>query len=139
MYGSENAVRAAIYFNFFDREANAVHIKPMVSLSSLDLDSIESSTGIVAYAIWDRETEDWSESPLRKAEDVPECWDRIGQLEPEGFGVGRVFVEAMLNLLRLMPERIGGPVMNKLTKLGHPRPAWIYAIPHDCEFQLKAK
>ncbi len=139
VYGSENAIRAATYFNFFDREANAVHIKPMGSLSSLDLDSIESSTGIVAYAIWDRETEDWSESPLRKAEDVPECWDRIGQLEPEGFGVGRVFVEAMLNLPRLMPERIGGPVMNKLTELGQPRPAWIYAIPRDCEFQLKAK
>jgi len=136
VYGLVNSERASNYYAMFSPN-NALRIRPIAGLSSADLTPKEG--GIAAYAIWDRQTEDWSFSPLRNQKDIPTCWLPIGKLQPADLGLtSRIFLH-LLDLLEFLPVNLMAPVKIKLSGLVHPKPAFIFAIPSGCQFKLAAK
>ena len=136
VYGSVNSERAFNYYAMFSPNKISF-IRPIAGLSAADLAPKEG--GIAAYAIWDRQTEDWSFSPLRNQKDIPACWLPIGKLQPADMGLtNRIFLH-LLDLLELLPANLMAPVKIKLSGLVHPKPAFIFAIPSGCQFKLAAK
>lgn len=136
VYGLVNSERASNYYAMFSPN-NALRIQPIAGLSAADLTPKEG--GIAAYAIWDRQTEDWSFSPLRNQKDIPACWLPMGKLQPADLDLtSRIFLH-LLDLLEFLPVNLTAPVKIKLSGLVHPKPAFIFAIPSGCQFKLAAK
>lgn len=136
VYGLVNSERASNYYAMFSPNKISF-IRPIAGLSAADLAPKED--GIAAYAIWDRQTEDWSFSPLRNQKDIPACWLPMGKLQPADLGLtSRIFLH-LLDLLEFLPVNLMAPVKIKLSGLVHPKPAFIFAIPSGCQFQLAAK
>lgn len=136
VYGLINSERASHYYAMFSPNKVSL-IRPIAGLSAADLTPTEGK--IAAYAIWDRQTEDWSFSPLRNQKDIPACWLPMGKLQPADKGLtSRIFLHS-LDLLEFLPDNLMAPVKIKLSDLAHPKPAFIFAIPSGCQFQLAAK
>ena len=91
-----------------------------------------------AYVVLDMETLDWGKGDFNIAtRDVPQCWQRVGTLEPQGFGIGK----AVLGALRagaemVLPERVAQKALSATDSLYRPRPAYVYAIPAGCVARL---
>lgn len=136
VYGLVNNERASHYYAMFSPN-NPFLIRPIAGLSAADLTPTEG--GIAAYAIWDRQTEDWSFSPLHDQKDIPTCWLPMGKLQPADLGLTSRILLHSLDLLEFLPANLMAPVKIKLFGLVHPKPAFIFAIPSGCQFQLAAK
>lgn len=84
----------------------------------------------IAYAIIDRETIDWGNSPAFLKNKIPQSWKNIGTLEPIGFGVGEKMLKALVAIFDRLP--IPGNVKMKMMQYANPylrpKPAQIYAI-----------
>ena len=136
VYGLVNSERASHFYAMFSPN-KAPLIRPIAGLSAADLSPSDGE--IAAYAIWDRQTEDWSFSPLRNQKDIPACWLPMGMLQPVDMGLSSRILLHSLGLLEFLPDNIMAPVKIRLSGLVHPKPAFIFAIPSGCQFQLAAK
>jgi hypothetical protein len=135
VYGSENSERISSYDALFSANKIA-HIHSLAGLNSTDL--ALPGDGI-AYAIWDRQTEDWLFSPIHNQKDIPVCWLPAGVLKPAEIGLSSFILLPALHFLEYVPGRISAPVKRKLSELVYPKPAFIYVIPSGCNFKLAAK
>lgn len=136
VYGLVNSERASLYYALFSQNKASL-IRPIAGLSAAAITPTEGE--IVAYAIWDRQTEDWGFSPLRDKKDIPACWLPMGKLQPADMVLTSRILLHSLDLLEFLPDKLMAPVKIKLSGLVYPKPAFIFAIPSGCQFQLAAK
>ena len=93
-------------------------------------DYAEQLEGIEApyvYVVLDRETQFWGAKGFT-IEQVPECWQSVTNLEPQGFGAGQWVVRLGLNLAHWLPDAVGARVQGALQPLAKPKLATVYRV-----------
>lgn len=136
VFGMTSAIRTRNYARLFATSpADAPRIGDIQSLAS-DAPGVAlkaDADGFVAYAVFDRQTADWGQQgPYSRAEGLPRCWHRLGELEPTGMGLGSRIVSGLRSAAAILPGAIAEKVARQLDLLARPLPATIYGISADC-------
>lgn len=85
------------------------------------------------FAVVDRETLNWGSGvPSFDLSGRIECWEQIGDLEPEGYGLGRPMMSAVMSAAQWFPGALGSRVGAAAQSYVEPRPASVYRIPATC-------
>jgi len=91
-----------------------------------DLSKLARATGSV-LVVHDRETLAWGRDGFELAA-APACWKRVDTLVPDGFGVGGLFVDALLAVARAAPGSVADALTPRLERLAKPQPAHVYQV-----------
>ena len=123
VYGSTNAYRAASFESLVRPSAPEGRIRSMQDLFPRGAGPSQAENAAVdRFAIVDLETVGWSaKEPVRRLQDVPSCWMKVGTLEPAGLGVGS-------RTVRWLSDTLGG-LPAALQRVGTPAPAVVYRVP----------
>lgn len=133
IYGSTNAVRAVHYRRLFADDPDVIrNIYPLIKLAGNQMrcemsDSI--SNQCLAYAVVDHKTLGWGNAEVGNPLKIPLCWQRKEDLQPIGFGSGKVLTDLMRDFASAIPGGIGEKISGQLENTFVPQPAYIYRIP----------
>ncbi|MGD7036997.1 glycosyltransferase family 39 protein [Methylotuvimicrobium buryatense] len=139
VYGSQNNFMVARSIDDFSHDG-----KKEIVIRSLDqltqnkwVDAQDNQSDVSAYAILDMQTITWGKNPDLTPEKVPTCWRYTGRLEPTGFGMGEKFIFWVRKLFYFSGvNMLSSYVLKETELLYRPKPAYIYAIPKDCNFTI---
>lgn len=87
--------------------------------------------------ILDTETINWNRNPNLSLSAIPECWERVAELEPTGFGAGEAIVSSLRDIADLGPDFIANRFRSATNRIYRPKPAYVYRTPADCPIELK--
>ena len=87
------------------------------------LEMLADDRSPVRYVVVDQETQSW-DLPGGRLRAVPDCWQAVAKLEPEGFGAGWFVARALQAAVGRFSRRLDGLVL--------PKPATVFEIPATC-------
>lgn len=118
VFGGSNAYRAGRFDALVRRDTAPATVRDLATLPSAPV----PPPGWRRVAIVDLETARWAVSDtIRRLDDVPGCWRRIGTLAPVGLGWVARALDALATIV--------GPLPARLQSLVEPAPAVIYEVP----------
>ena len=141
VYVMTNAYRVGIYASLMQPSTTQNPLRSMGRLTA-DLSALQKSAQAptsksVAIAIVDMQTIDWGNArTIKSLKDVPDCWERVGTLQPIGFGIGQTVIENLQMLVELLPNVVADKISHSTQPLLRPLPAYVYSIPRTCNFAL---
>lgn len=136
VYGPTSSQRISHYTKLFanspEKVAQIGDIQQLARTSAT-IRPVVDAAGFVAYAIFDRETANWGARGVYSDQDkLPQCWALLGQLEPQGMGLGAQVVRALASAVSSLPLGPAGLLSSRLDALVRPQPAFVYGIGPNC-------
>lgn len=136
IFGMTNATRVTNYAKLFAHsptETPQIEDINWLTTKTPNARQGPDSEGFVAYAIFDRQTADWGKpGPYSRLDNFPSCWTRLGDLKPQGMGLGAQAVAALASASALLPGNLGHNVFMRLDALRQPLPATVFGIGPYC-------
>jgi len=136
VFGMASAIRTGNYARLFassPSDAPSIADIQLLASGAPGMALNEDTDGFVAYAVFDRQTANWGQQgPYSRLDGLPQCWRRLGELEPTGMGLGARIVTGLRSATAILPATIAQRVANQLDLLARPLPATIYGISAAC-------
>ena len=142
VFAMPNAFSAGLYAATLQPDGKGV--KPLRSIERMmsDLAAMRGANPVdvsrlIAYAIIDTHTLGWGDKRVIKSiKQIPDCWVKVETLQPTGYGVGLTVIEYLHLAVGQLPNAVAERAHKFTTPLLRPLPAYVFAIPGNCEFSL---
>jgi len=134
VYGTQNAVNVSDFMHLMKYQKGRGIIRSFSELAELPPPAtIKTDRKPLAYVIIDWETIDWGKTRLK---DIPDSWQKVGSLQPTGFGIGKDILYFLRSYSSFFPKPIAEKIVSHSNPYLNPKPADIYQIPKDAYYKM---
>lgn len=142
IYGTKNNSNIYCFSMLINnRECKNSKINELSKMPSINIGKFKENKNMesndAVYVILDMETISWGNNVSLKPESVPACWVSKGKLKPASYGLGKEILSAIRKgVVMIKHENLSRIILASIDDLYFPKPAYIYAIPANCSYQL---